>query len=810
MLTTDVATEAVQASIPDDAEIEPKVLDAGKVVVSETAQYQPAQYQPALIDAGATLYDIDATNALGEYLEEAEGVIDCLVQLLPTLSHPPEEALESRYESRRNAYHHLARALFPSAPPNLIDRLGRSNLRRHLSIEMKTGGSSSSETHESSRRHRAFPAGIPPSGVKSRAIQLDEENYIQSSYARESGFEAPSISQNDSVLTGFTMGLAERERATTGTELSYSSAILRGFMVPSPPVSLPAAEPFECPYCQCEVPLVFSSDEFSQTDWVSHVFRDIKPYMCTFDECFYEHHLYADSNDWFQHELDHHRSQLSWSCGLCQLSFPSADQMGDHLTTSHTDLKPTQVQAIQKASQTYAQGLEMNSITCILCRSDFDSFATLQTHIAGHLESFALATVTDRAAQPSPEVTAGNELMDEYIAGLPEPIEGGVGVDVSTSILQRREEDISPGEHRTRVPDSDWTPDIEDAARDPRNSSHPDNEKNTYPSSDDESQRDFKKIRHNIKARTECFVGRDDDLLSIHSHLSTPGRICIVNGQGGVGKTTLALEYFYRYKSVFPLVFWVEANDPAHAEEKYRAMAACLGLADASHVDQGARISQVQDSLVKSEKRWLLVLDNVTCWWDIVRFIPPSLARTRGVVLLTTRSIVQLLIPLRHEALHHFHKIELGVWPLMHARRFLLTSLQARWAHLEDAELRSHGEYEQATKLAKVVDSLPLAVSMIVGFVKSSRCTLLDFIQMWEEREVSNTTRKRKANVASLDIGVTIDSLWSIGIREVRMNSRRLLDVLSLLDAERIQQSLLIGDHKEDYLEFLDSSQTLR
>lgn len=60
------------------------------------------------------------------------------------------------------------------------------------------------------------------------------------------------------------------------------------------------------------------------------------------------------------------------------------------------------------------------------------------------------------------------------------------------------------------------------------------------------------------------------------------------------------------------------------------------------------------------------------------------------------------------------------------------------------------------------------------------------------------------------DIDATIDSLWTIGIREVRMNSRRLLDILSFLDPETIPKSLLVGDHKEDYLEFLHSSEALR
>src|SRR5512140_2500635 len=65
--------------------------------------------------------------------------------------------------------------------------------------------------------------------------------------------------------------------------------------------------------------------------------------------------------------------------------------------------------------------------------------------------------------------------------------------------------------------------------------------------------------------RNEGFVGRDDDLQSLHI-ASQQGeavgiRPAMLTGLGGIGKTQLAVEYAYRYQSSYPGgVYWVNAT----------------------------------------------------------------------------------------------------------------------------------------------------------------------------------------------------------------------------------------------------------
>jgi hypothetical protein len=57
---------------------------------------------------------------------------------------------------------------------------------------------------------------------------------------------------------------------------------------------------------------------------------------------------------------------------------------------------------------------------------------------------------------------------------------------------------------------------------------------------------------------------------------------------------------------------------------------------------------------------------------------------------------------------------------------------------------------------------------------------------------------------------LAIDILWDIGIRELSVAVRNLLDILVFPDSETIPKALLVGDHKEPFLEFLNSAETIR
>ncbi|CAG8961656.1 hypothetical protein HYFRA_00006193 [Hymenoscyphus fraxineus] len=99
-------------------------------------------------------------------------------------------------------------------------------------------------------------------------------------------------------------------------------------------VKLQYGEEFECPFCRT-IQLVSSYPE-----WKKHVFSDLRPYCCTFQDCRTD--LFASRREWFEHEMGAHRRR--WYCKLCRNdTFDTKVAFGQHLSTSHARLTESQI-----------------------------------------------------------------------------------------------------------------------------------------------------------------------------------------------------------------------------------------------------------------------------------------------------------------------------------------------------------------------------------------------------------------------------------------------------------------------------------
>jgi len=64
-----------------------------------------------------------------------------------------------------------------------------------------------------------------------------------------------------------------------------------------------------------------------------HVFRDLQPYICTFDSCTKPNHLFETRHDWYDHEVQHHRRE--WYCAECTVTFSTSSGFTRHLKGIH-------------------------------------------------------------------------------------------------------------------------------------------------------------------------------------------------------------------------------------------------------------------------------------------------------------------------------------------------------------------------------------------------------------------------------------------------------------------------------------------
>ena len=133
-----------------------------------------------------------------------------------------------------------------------------------------------------------------------------------------------------------------------------------------------------------------------------HIFQDLKPYVCTFEEC--DLKMFADRNTWFSHELQVHR--IEWCCPFCSHSpLKSLESFEGHLLDRHAqNITKEQLSALSTTCQQSVDKISPQA--CPFCDewsvklSDANPMlagealvvtpAQFQHHVGSHMEQLAL------------------------------------------------------------------------------------------------------------------------------------------------------------------------------------------------------------------------------------------------------------------------------------------------------------------------------------------------------------------------------------------------------------------------------------
>src|ERR1051325_2496998 len=102
-------------------------------------------------------------------------------------------------------------------------------------------------------------------------------------------------------------------------------------------------------------------------------------------------------------------------------------------------------------------------------------------------------------------------------------------------------------------------------------------------------------VWHVPHAQNPNFVGREALLADLERALAKDSAAAVVqaiSGLGGVGKTQLAVEYAYRARSQYSLVWWIRSELPTSLASDYASLAAPLGLPVA--MDQAVTVAAVK------------------------------------------------------------------------------------------------------------------------------------------------------------------------------------------------------------------------
>jgi TIR domain-containing protein/NB-ARC domain-containing protein len=214
-----------------------------------------------------------------------------------------------------------------------------------------------------------------------------------------------------------------------------------------------------------------------------------------------------------------------------------------------------------------------------------------------------------------------------------------------------------------------------------------------------------------VPPRIASFTGRADELDRLDDILmhdkpaavtqASVGRAA-VQGMGGVGKTSLAVEYAHRYRSLYAGVCWCPAETRTGLLSALAGLAETLGAATAEEAEVEKAAKEALRRLAEQRATWLLVYDNVPSPDAIADLLPSAGAR----VLITSRF---------SDWSELAEEVPLDVLPLEEAVAFL--------------QVRTGRGYAGAQTLAEVLGRLPLALDHAAAYCKRTQMRFADYAE---------------------------------------------------------------------------------
>jgi tetratricopeptide (TPR) repeat protein len=215
-----------------------------------------------------------------------------------------------------------------------------------------------------------------------------------------------------------------------------------------------------------------------------------------------------------------------------------------------------------------------------------------------------------------------------------------------------------------------------------------------------------------VPPRIASFTGRADELDRLDAILmqdkpaavtqASVGRAA-VQGMGGVGKTSLAIEYAHRFRGLYAGVCWCPAETRTGLLSALANLAVTLGASTAEEADVEKAAKAALRRLAEQRATWLLVYDNVPAPDALGDLLPSARAR----VLITSRF---------SDWSELANEVALDVLPLEEAIAFL----QSRTGRSDAAGAKT---------LAEALGKLPLSLDHAAAYCKRTQLRFTDYAQ---------------------------------------------------------------------------------
>lgn len=250
-----------------------------------------------------------------------------------------------------------------------------------------------------------------------------------------------------------------------------------------------------------------------------------------------------------------------------------------------------------------------------------------------------------------------------------------------------------------------------------------------------------------VPPRNKNFTGRESILESLRRDASS--RIMAVlpedplpqalQGMGGVGKTAIAIEYAYRYRSNYDVVWWIPSEQLPLVRSSLAALADKLGLEGAQTAGIDGAMAAALDALRRGRPydRWLLIFDNADQPEDFREYIP----RGPGDVLITSRN---------HRWQASIDTVQVDVFTRTESQAFLRKRVPIDMAARD------------TDRLADKLGDLPLALDQAGAMLAESGMPVDEYIELLDKQ-----ITKILAEGKSPEYPTSVTAAWTLSVDKV-------------------------------------------
>ncbi|KAH1845095.1 hypothetical protein KXX43_006719 [Aspergillus fumigatus] len=302
-----------------------------------------------------------------------------------------------------------------------------------------------------------------------------------------------------------------------------------------------------------------------------------------------------------------------------------------------------------------------------------------------------------------------------------------------------------------------------------------------------------------IPVRNNAFFGRESIIEELDKYLLPPEksspfslgdshrRHVVLCGIGGIGKTSIAIEYVFSRKTKFDAIFWIRSDEALKLEHDFCRIAVELGLQDANEpfnpvvcreLTKGwlenliKVLDQEHDIISQAEVQWLIVFDNADSPDLLQDYWPLS---SNGSILVTSRDPLS-----KNSPSIAYRAIDLP--PLEDHEG---AELLRRLSHVTDEE-------EVSVKIAVKLGGLPLAISQMAAVIRYQYLSFTEFYERYEDEHDRRELHSFDAVIPRPEARGNIASIWAV--EQLGNHAACLLEICAMLDPDRIQERLFSSE----------------